>query len=78
MQFDDGHSLTIEPVTLIMADRNDPSKIVATKKQLPLKLAWAITAHKSQGMTLPHVEVRCGNEFTGGQLSVINKEEIRK
>ena len=70
VQFDDGHSLAIEPVTLTVADRNDPSEIVATRTQLPLKLAWAITAHKSQGMTLPCVEVHCGNEFTSGQLYV--------
>ena len=70
VQFEDGHSLTIEPVTLTVADKNDPSKIVAMRTQLPLKLAWAITAHKSQGMTLSCVEVHCGNEFTSGQLYV--------
>ena len=69
-QFDDGHSMTIEPVTMTVADKNDPSIIVATRCQLPLQLAWAITAHKSQGMTLPSVEVHCGNEFTSGQLYV--------
>ena len=70
MQFDDGHCLTIEPVTLTVANRNDTSKIVAMIAQLPPKLAWAMTAHKSQGMTLPCVEVHCGNEFTSGQLYV--------
>ena len=66
----DGHSMTIEPVTMTVADKNDPRIIVATRCQLPLELAWAITAHKSQGMTLPSVEVHCGNEFTSGQLYV--------
>jgi len=70
VQFGDGINLTVEPKTLTVADRNDPSKIVAQRTQLPLKLAWVITAHKSQGMSLPCVEVHCGNEFTSRQLYV--------
>ena len=64
VQFDDGINLTVKPKTLTVADRNDPSRIVAQRTQLPLKLAWVITAHKSHGMTLPCVEVHCGNEFS--------------
>ena len=70
VQFDGESSLIIEPKTLTISDRNDSSNIVPRRTQLPLKLAWAITAHKSQGMTLPCVEVHCGNEFTSGQLYV--------
>ena len=52
VEVDGGSSLTIEPKTLTVSERNDQSKIVSKRTQLPLKLAWAITAHKSQGKPL--------------------------
>jgi len=45
-------------------------KKLGSFKQFPLRLAWAITVHKSQGLTFDKVAIDIGAAFTSGQVYV--------
>jgi ATP-dependent DNA helicase PIF1 len=55
-------------VTIKLADWTieDDGRVIAQISQYPLRLAWAITVHKSQGMSLDAVEVDLSKSFEPG------------
>ena len=61
----DGNELLVEPETWSVD--NDAGKTIASLQQVPLRLAWAITIHKSQGMTLEAAEINLTHTFEKGQ-----------
>jgi hypothetical protein len=46
------------------------TEVQGTFTQIPLRLAWAITIHKSQGLTFDRVIIDAGQSFAPGQVYV--------
>ncbi len=60
-----GDKITVTPEKWSIDDEN--GKSLASFNQIPLRLAWAITIHKSQGMTLEAAEIDLTKTFESGQ-----------
>jgi len=65
IKLSDGKELIAEPNEWSIED--DMGKSLAAYKQIPIRLAWAITVHKSQGMTLDYAKIDLSRTFEKGQ-----------
>lgn len=65
VRLNSGREVIAEPEEWIIED--ETGEVLASYQQVPLCLAWAITIHKSQGMTLDAAEIDLSRTFELGQ-----------
>lgn len=65
VRLNNGAEILADPATWSIEDGQ--GEILASYTQVPLCLAWAITIHKSQGMTLDAAEIDLSKSFEMGQ-----------
>ena len=60
VRFESGDEVVVRPVKVDVVGR---SQVVGSRTQVPLTLAWALTVHRVQGMTLPHAVISLDRSF---------------
>ena len=65
VELDNGKKILAEPAEWRI--ENESGKAIASATQIPIRLAWAITVHKSQGMSMDAARMDLSKSFVPGQ-----------
>lgn len=68
MKLDNGKTVTVERNEWSLV--NSDNEVDLSMVQFPMRLGWALTIHKSQGLTLDNVEIDLSRSFACGQAYV--------
>ena len=81
--FYEGPSITtpegdkVVPIVPIKRTWESKSGMLCSRFQVPICLAWAITVHKSQGLTLPKAKIDLGSKEFAAGLSFVAVSRVR-
>ena len=67
----------VVPIAPIKRSWEDKNGITCSRLQVPLCLAWAITVHKSQGLTLEKAKIDIGSKEFAAGLSFVAISRVR-
>lgn len=73
VEFSNGKIITIAPEEWLIEKYDEEKNMIVTEagvNQIPLILAWAMTIHKSQGLTLDKISCDLSDVFSPGQAYV--------
>jgi len=71
VKFNNGVVISVPQQTWTITEKNPQGrKLLASRTQIPLAVAYSLSQHKAQGLTLDHLIVDCAGIFTTGQLYV--------
>jgi ATP-dependent DNA helicase PIF1 len=72
VRFNNGVKISVKKQVWEIKEKNRYGvHILAARTQIPLTVAFSLTVHKSQGLTIDHLEADCKGIFTSGQLYVM-------